>query len=123
VRTTKVRGVKRGAARATPRSRRPSAREERLKAIVAELRDAAETVGIRVREERLMREVGYHPHSGLCRFRGEEVLLIDWELPADLQIELLVAALDGHDLDRVALSEDARRLVGKVARFDDRPSS
>jgi hypothetical protein len=59
-----------------------------------------------------MREVGYHPHSGLCRLRGEEILLIDWELAPDLQIELLVAALDGHDLGRVALSEDARRLLG-----------
>jgi hypothetical protein len=123
VRAAKVRGVKRGAARATSRSRRTSAREERLRALVAELRDAAETVGIRVREERLMREVGYHAHSGLCRFRGEEVLLIDWELSADLQIELLVAALEGHDLGAVALSEDARRLVEKVARFEDRPPS
>ena len=115
--------MKRGAARATPRPRRASPREERLRALASELRDAAESVGIRVREERLMREVGYHPHSGLCRLRGEEILLIDWELAPDLQIELLVAALDGHDLGRVALSDDARRLVAKVARLDDRPPS
>ena len=70
-----------------------------------------------------MREVGYHPHSGLCRLRGEEILLIDWELAPDLQIELLVGALDGHDLDEVPLSDDARHLLDKGARFDDRPPS
>jgi len=41
-----------------------------------------------------MREVGYHPHSGLCRLRGEEILLIDWELAPDLQIELFILGPD-----------------------------
>jgi hypothetical protein len=123
MRPAKVKGAKRGAGRAVPRSRRPSAREERLRALAAELRDAAESVGIRVREERLLREVGYHPHSGLCRLRGESILLIDYELSPDLQIELLVTALDGHDLGGVALSDDARRLLTTVPKVDDRPTS
>jgi hypothetical protein len=115
-----MRRGKRGAGRVAARSRRPTAREERLRAVAKELRSAAETVGIRVREERLMREVGYHPHSGLCRLRGEEILLIDHELAPDLQIELLLSALEGYDLEQFALSDDARRLLG---RADARPSS
>lgn len=61
-----------------------------------------------------MREVGYHPHSGLCRLRGEEILLIDYALAPDLQIELLAGVLAGHDLGAVSLSDDAKRLLGKV---------
>ena len=100
MRTAKNRVLRRGPARATSRSHRPSAREERLREIAGELRRAAESLGIRVREERLMREVGYHPHSGLCRLRGEEILLIDYDLAPDLQIELLAGILTDYDLGR-----------------------
>lgn len=61
-----------------------------------------------------MREVGYHPHSGLCRLRGEEVLLIDYDLAPDLQIELLASILADYDLGTVSISEDARRFLGRV---------
>ena len=61
-----------------------------------------------------MREVGYHPHSGLCRVHGQEVLLIDWDLAPDLQIELLAGVLEDHDLAGIELSEDARRVLGRL---------
>ena len=61
-----------------------------------------------------MREVGYHPHSGLCRLRGEEILLIDYDLAPDLQIELLAGILTDYDLGTVPLSDDARRFLGRA---------
>ena len=75
-----------GRAAATPK--RPSARAARLAALIAELENAAEAVGIRVRRERLMREVGYHARSGLCRVGGEEILFLDHDLSPDDEIEL-----------------------------------
>src|ERR1044071_6861255 len=76
---------------ATPK--RPSARAARLAALIAELENAGEAVGIRVRRERLMREAGYHARSGLCRVDGEEILFVDHDLTPDDEIELLALTL------------------------------
>jgi hypothetical protein len=108
-----ARGGRRGgratAAPATPK--RPSARAARLAALIAELENAVETVGIRVRRERLMREVGYHARSGLCRVEGEEILFVDHDLTPDDEIELLALTLSGRDLGAVEMSPEARRLL------------
>lgn len=73
--------------------------------LIEELRDAAEVIGIRVRRERLLREVGYHVRSGLCRLDDQEMLLLDPDLPAEVQVELLVGALADRDLSEIALSD------------------
>ncbi len=96
---------------AGPRNPRDKERDEKLAALVEELKDVAETVGIQVRRERLKREVGYSVRSGLCRVKGEEVLLLEWDLSTDLQVDLLVGVLAGRDLSQVNLTEDTRRLL------------
>jgi hypothetical protein len=101
----------RGAA-ATPK--RPSARAARLAALIAELENAVEAIGIRVRRERLMREVGYHARSGLCRVGGEEVLFLDHDLSPDDEIELLAVVLADRDLSAVEMSPEALRLIARV---------
>jgi hypothetical protein len=81
---------------ATPK--RPSARAARLAALIAELENAVEAVGIRVRRERLMREV---------------------------EIELLALTLSGRDLSTVEMSPEARRLLASAPVGDqvDKPQS
>lgn len=96
---------------AGPRGRRSDARDEQLESLVAELREVAEAIGIRVRRERLKREVGYSVRSGLCRVNGEEVLLLESDLAADIQVDLLVGVLAGRDLSLVPLTADTRRLL------------
>lgn len=95
--------------------RRVSAKDrektEKLEALIGELRTAAEAIGIRVRRERLLREVGYHVRSGLCRLDDQEILLVESELAPDVQIELLLGALAGRDLSGVPLSEEALQLL------------
>ena len=93
---------------------KPSAQEERLQNLVGELREVAESIGIRVRSERLKREVGYSVRSGLCRVEGEEVLLLESDLSADIQVDLLVGLLATRDLSLVDLSPDTRRLLEGV---------
>lgn len=102
---------KRPPALASPRRKRPSARDEKLEGVIEELRTAAEAVGIRVRRERLLRDVGYQVHSGLCRFQEQEILLLESGLSADVQIDLLVAALSKRDLAAVPLSDEVTRLL------------
>jgi hypothetical protein len=94
--------------------KRPSARAARLAALIAELENAVEAVGIRVRRERLMREVGYHARSGLCRVEGEPILFIDHDLSPDDEIELLALTLSGKDLADVDISPEARRLLARA---------
>jgi hypothetical protein len=102
---------KRPPAPASPRGARSASRSERLEGLIDELRGAAEAVGIRVRRERLLRDVGYQVRSGLCRLDGQEMLLLEQGLSADVQIDLLVAALSGRELESVPLSDAARRLL------------
>ena len=45
--------------------------------LAALVRLGPEAYGVTVREERLVREVGYHVRSGACRLHGQDVLLLD----------------------------------------------
>lgn len=103
------------------RRKQPPARSAKLEALVDELERAAVEAGIRVRRERLLREVGYHARSGMCRVGDERLLLIDSELEPDGQIELLLEALDGHDLEKLSLSDDARRMITPARATKPKP--
>ena len=58
-----------------------------------------------------MREVGYHARSGFCRVNGEDVLFIDHNTSPDLQVELLLSAIEGRDLSDLEVSDDVSRLI------------
>ena len=80
-----------------------------------ELKTAAEKLGLAVREERLLREVGYHVRSGSCRVRDEEVVFLDRSLSVSAQIDVLVEELAGRSLDSIYLSPAARALLESAA--------
>lgn len=88
-----------------------SKRGERERLLLEELKAVALALGIRVREERLLREVGYRVRSGACRLRESNLVLLDRGLPISLQIEVLADALSGRAVDTVYLSPAARRLL------------
>jgi len=58
-----------------------------------ELIGAAKLMNIEVRTEKLLREVGYRARSGRCRVRGQELILIDRDVPISDQIDFLSAEL------------------------------
>ena len=91
---------------------RPSATQA---ALLEELKAAAERLGLRVREEHLLREVGYRVRSGSCRVRDAQVIFIDRALPIHAQIDVLVDELAGRALDTVYLSPAARALLERAA--------
>ena len=76
-----------------------------------ELKNLAERLGVRVREEVLLREVGYHPRSGMCRVRGEEVLFVDRSLSTADRVAVLTDELRRRDLHGVYVSPALRRLL------------
>jgi hypothetical protein len=86
-------------------------KESRLLKLVDELSDAATRVGVEVRRERILREVGYRARGGACRLREKDMVIIDREQPAAEQLEILIDALRPHDLEALYLSPAARRIM------------
>jgi len=94
-----------------------------LDATLQELKGAAQTLGFEVREEELLREVGYRPRSGACRVGSARVILLDRRATCEERIEALCAVLAGQDLERVFLSPALRmRLAPRAsASAESRP--
>jgi hypothetical protein len=86
-------------------------KESRLLKLVEELSEAATRVGLEVRRERILREVGYRARGGACRLRDKNLVIIDREQPAAEQLEVLADALRERDLEALYLSPAARRIV------------
>ncbi len=79
-------------------------------ALLDELKQLAERLGVKVREEVLLREVGYRVRSGACRVRGEDVVFVDRHPGPAERVDVLVAALGGRDIEPHYLSPALRRL-------------
>jgi hypothetical protein len=85
--------------------------DERALLLLQRLKDLVERVGVTVREERLVREVGYHVRSGACRLHGQDVLLLDSGASLSDRVEALLDFLSRRDLDGVYVEPELRRLV------------
>jgi hypothetical protein len=85
-------------------------------ALLGELKTAAEKLGLRVREEKLLREVGYRVRSGSCRVRDDQIIFIERGLPVESQIDLLVDELVEREVDAIYLSPAARALIERAAQ-------
>jgi hypothetical protein len=83
----------------------------RDEALCEELKQLATRIGVQVREETLLREVGYHVRSGACRVRGQEMIIIDRNLAPSDRVDVLLAGLAGHDFETHYLSPALRSLV------------
>lgn len=86
------------------------------KALLQELKTVAERLGIRVREEKLLREVGYRVRGGGCRVRGQEIVFLDRDLPLADRIEIMLDELARRNPDPEVLSPPLRRLLGGVSQ-------
>lgn len=84
---------------------------KRDEALCEELKELATRLGVEVREETLLREVGYHVRSGACRVREQNMILLDRHLsPAD-RVDVLLRGLAGHDFETHYLSPALRTLI------------
>lgn len=79
--------------------------------VLDELIEAAKRCGFEVRQEKLLREVGYRARGGSCRMRERDLVILDRDqAPAD-QIDVLADALRERDLESLYLSPAARRAI------------
>jgi hypothetical protein len=83
----------------------------RLLRLADELTEAAKRIGLEVRRERILREVGYRARGGACRLREKNLIILDREMPPADQIEVLAEALREQNLEEIYLSPAARRVL------------
>ena len=79
-------------------------------ALLEELKTLAKQLGIRVREEKLLREVGYRVRGGSCRVREQEMVFLDRDQSTSERIEILLDELTKRNIDTEQLSPSLRRL-------------
>ena len=82
--------------------------EARLQELIA----AARAMNLEVRTEKLLREAGYRAHSGRCRVKDQELIMIDRDASIAEQIEFLSTELAGLQRQQHASTEtsaDQRR--------------
>ena len=83
----------------------------RDEALCEELKQLAIKLGVQVREETLLREVGYHVRSGSCRVHGQSVIIVDRNLSPSDRVDVLLDGLAGQDFETHYLSPALRSLV------------
>jgi hypothetical protein len=86
-------------------------KESRMLKLMDELCEAAERVGLVVRREKILREIGYRARGGACRLREKDLVIIDRDMAPAEQLEVLADALRSHDLESLYLSPAARQVV------------
>ena len=91
--------------------------DEKKRLLLDQLEEVASAIGIEVREERLMREVGYTVHSGPVRLNGKDVVLLDSNADLGELIEAMLDFLCARDLDGVYIEPQLREMItGRAAK-------
>ncbi len=85
------------------------------KTLLGELKGVAEQLGIRVREEKLLREVGYRVRGGGCRVHDQDIVFLDRERRLAERIGVLLDELSQRNLNVETLSPSVRRLLAGSA--------
>jgi hypothetical protein len=101
---------------------KPDEGTDRERDLLEKLKGIGARIGVEVREERLVREVGYSVHGGRCRLEGQDIILLDRNAAVSERIEILADALSEFDLGEVYMDPEIRELVGNVDDAGERAS-
>lgn len=105
------------------RKHAPSKADEDKAQLLGQLKELAGRVGVEVREEKLVREVGYSVRSGLCKLNGEPVVLLDTNTSLSDRIEVMLDFLSLQNIDEMYIEPEIRRLIDNVSSADGSPES
>jgi hypothetical protein len=85
-------------------------------ALLEDLIAQAKQWNIEVRTEKLLREVGYHVHSGRCRLKGKELIIINRDAAIRDRVDFLAEELRSRQSKELPLTP--KKPVGK--RVDEK---
>jgi hypothetical protein len=84
------------------------------KEILNQLEELAKNLGIIIRYEQLLKEGSFYS-GGLCKVKGEDILIINSVAGIDDKIEILAKAVVSFDLSRVYMRPALREFLSKRA--------
>ena len=84
-------------------------------AILEQLEELAQSLGMEIRNEPLKREGSFSP-GGLCRVKGEYILIFNTKATREDRIEALAKAVKRFDLDEVYLRPGLREFLDKYPK-------
>lgn len=82
------------------------------KEILNQLEELAESLGIIIRYEQLLKEGSFFP-GGLCKVKGEDIVIINSMAGIDDKIEILANAVVSFDLNRIYMRPALREFLSK----------
>jgi N-dimethylarginine dimethylaminohydrolase len=80
--------------------------------ILGQLEELAQSLGIEIRNEPIRKESSFSA-GGLCRFKGDYLLIFNTKATNEDRIEALAQALTRFDLDQVYLRPGLREFLDK----------
>lgn len=85
------------------------------RSLLGQLEDLARGLGIEVRYEMLKRE-GASTQGGLCRLKGQYLLLVNSKAPNRDKIEALALAVNRFDLRQVFMKPGLRDFLARIPK-------
>jgi hypothetical protein len=79
-------------------------------AILGQLEELAQSLGIEIRNEPFKKEGSFSP-GGLCRFKGDYILIFNTKATREDRIEALAKAVKRFDLDELYLRPGLREFL------------
>ena len=76
----------------------------------------AESLLVEVREENLLREVGYHVRSGGCVLKGKALILLDRQVPLAERLDALMEEIGRRELEGVYISPELRQMLERIRK-------
>jgi len=80
---------------------------------LGQLEELAESLGIEVRFEKLKKESAFFP-GGLCKVKGEDIIIINSTAPIDDKIEIMGKALSFFDLSNIYVLPALREFLDSL---------
>jgi len=90
------------------------------RSLLGQLEDLARGLGIEVRYEMLKRE-GSSTQGGLCRLKGQYLLLVNSKAPNRDKIEALALAVNRFDLSQVFMKPGLRDFLARIPKDEAAP--
>ena len=83
--------------------------------ILGQLEELARALGIEIRNEPLRKESSFSP-GGLCRFKGDYLMIFNTKATKEDRIEALAEAVTRFNLDQVYLRPGLREFLDKYSK-------
>ena len=90
------------------------------KALLVQLEELAESLGLKVRYEKIKKEASFYP-GGLCKVKGEDTFIINKKASADDKIQALAKGLSSFDLSQLYIKPAIREFLLKYSDEDPGP--